>query len=95
MKGKGHRNISTNLGVERGIFENLKRLIAVDDNVVWDPIISGFCLTDGYCIQSGKSEISDYYGEPIFLTPEHVDKLFAMATAKQKSAPRRFFYRNK
>ena len=93
MKGKDHS--SNNLSVERGIFENLKRLIAVDDNVVWDPIISGFCLTDGYCIQSGKSGISDCYGEPIFLTPEHVDKLFAMATAKQKSAPRRFFHRNR
>ncbi len=93
MKGKDHR--CNNLGVERGIFENLKRLIAVDDNIVWDPVTLVFCLTDGYCIQSGKSEIFDCYGESIFLTPEHVDKLFAMATARQKRASRRFFYRNK
>lgn len=95
MKGKGHRSTSNNLGVERGIFENLKRLIAVDDNIVWDPVTLGFCLTDGYCIQSGKSEIFDYYGEPIFLTPEHVNKLFSLADAKQKFAPRRFFHRNR
>lgn len=71
--------------VEKGIFRTLADLIKID-NVVWDPVGAFFSLSCGYSVhkyRAGGGAVYDAYGEELFLTQNHIDKLFAIATAKR------------
>ncbi|MBO4480100.1 MAG: hypothetical protein J5742_00555 [Alphaproteobacteria bacterium] len=84
-----------NLNVERGIFEALLNLIYMDNNIVWDPVGAFFCLTGGYRVQRNGTGGAAYdpYEQEIFLTDSHVNKLFAVATAKRSAGTRGFLGR--
>ncbi len=74
-----------NANVERGFFQTLAELIKID-NIVWDPVGAFFSLSCGYSVykfRAGGGAVYDPYGEEIFLTQPHIDKLFAIATAKK------------
>ena len=71
--------------VEKGIFKVLADLIKID-NIVWDPVGAFFSLSCGYSIHkysAGGGAVYDQYGDELFLTQKHIDKLFAIATAKR------------
>ncbi len=79
------QNGKYNANVERGIFESLADLVRVD-NIIWDPVGAFFSLASGYSVykfRAGGGAVYDPYGEEIFLTQSHIDKLFAIATAKK------------
>ena len=74
-----------NANVERGIFEGLADLVRLD-NIIWDPVGAFFYLACGYSVykfRAGGGAVYDPNGEEIFLTNAHIDKLFAIATAKK------------
>lgn len=80
-----------NANVEKGIFNVLADLIKID-NIVWDPVGAFFSLSCGYSVhkyRAGGGAVYDSDGAEIFLTQNHIDKLFAMATAKRNGRTRR------
>ena len=71
--------------VEKGIFRTLADLIKID-NVVWDPVGAFFSLSCGYSVhkyRAGGGAVYDPYGEELFLTQNHIDKLFTIAMSKR------------
>ena len=76
---------SFDANVEKGIFRTLADLIKID-NIVWDPVGAFFSLSCGYNIhkyRAGGGAVYDPYGEELFLTQNHIDRLFAIATARK------------
>ena len=76
-----------NANVERGIFQTLSELIKLD-KVVWDPVGAFFSLSCGYSVhkyRAGGGAVYDPHGEEIFLTQNHIDRLFAIATARKNN----------
>lgn len=74
-----------NVNVERGFFQTLAELIKID-NIVWDPVGAFFSLSCGYSVhkyRAGGGAVYDPYGEEIFMTQNHINKLFAIAAAKK------------
>ena len=80
-----------NANVEKGIFQVLADLIKIDD-IVWDPVGAFFSLSCGYtvCKYNIGGAVYDSDGAELFLTQNHIDKLFAMAIAKKSGRARRF-----
>ncbi len=79
-----------NANVEKGIFNVLADLIKID-KIVWDPVGAFFSLSCGYSVhkyRAGGGAVYDPDGAEIFLTQNHIDKLFAMATAKKNGRAR-------
>ena len=73
-----------NANVEKGIFQALADLIKIDD-MVWDPVGAIFSLSCGYtvCKYNIGGAVYDSDGAELFLTQNHIDKLFAMAIEKR------------
>ena len=80
-----------NANVERGVFNVLRDLINLDNNIAWDPVGAFFSLSGGYSVYMYNNEIGavyDPYGEELFLTNAHIQKLFALARAKKLARAR-------
>lgn len=76
--------------VEKGIFKVLADLIEID-KPVWDPVGAFFYLSCGYSIhkyKAGGGAVYDPDGAEIFLTQNHIDRLFTMATEKKNGHSR-------
>ena len=79
-----------NKNVEMGIFKVLMELIKLD-KPVWDPVGAFFSLSCGYSIHkysAGGGAVYDADGAEIFLTQNHIDRLFAVATEKKNGRTR-------
>ena len=77
--------------VEQGMFLALADLIRLDNNLIWDPIKTFFCLTGGYQIhkyKSGGGAVFDSDNQEIFLTQKHIDELFQIAHARGREITR-------
>jgi len=86
----GQRHNDFNANVERGIFRTLAELVKLD-KIVWDPVGAFFSLSCGYSVhkyRAGGGAVYDPYGEELFLTQNHIDKLFAIANAKKRGHSR-------
>ena len=80
-----------NANVERGVFNALSDLIKLDNNIAWDPVGAFFSLSGGYSVymyNNGIGAVYDPYGEELFLTNAHIQKLFALARAKKLARAR-------
>lgn len=81
----GRQREKFDMNIERGIFQTLSELIKID-KPIWDPVGAFFSLSCGYSIhkyRAGGGAVYDPYGEEIFLTQNHINKLFAIAMAKK------------
>ena len=86
--GRQRNDFDTN--VERGVFQTLAELIKLD-KIVWDPVGAFFSLSCGYSVhkyRAGGGAVYDPYGEELFLTQNHINALFAIATAKKNGRDR-------
>ena len=86
----GRQRNGFNANVERGIFRTLVELIKLD-KIVWDPVGAFFSLSCGYSVhkyRAGGGAVYDPYGEELFLTQNHINALFAIATAKKNGRDR-------
>lgn len=84
-------NSGYNTNVERGVFNALSDLIKLDNNIAWDPVGAFFSLSGGYSVymyNNGIGAVYDPYGEELFLTNAHIQKLFALAHAKKLARAR-------
>lgn len=80
------KNSGYNANVERGIFNVLSNLIKLDNNIIWDPVGAFFYLSGGYSVYMYNNEngaVYDPYGEELFLTNAHIQKLFSLAREKK------------
>ncbi|MBO4683555.1 MAG: hypothetical protein J5611_03195 [Alphaproteobacteria bacterium] len=71
--------------VENGLFKVLSDLIKID-NIVWDPVGAFFYFSCGWRVhkyRGGGGAVYDSDDTEIFLTQNHIDRLFAMATEKK------------
>ena len=86
-----------NKNVEMGIFKVLMELIKLD-KPVWDPVGAFFSLSCGYSIHkysAGGGAVYDPDGAEIFLTQNHIDRLFAVATEKKNRRMRGLLHRGR
>lgn len=86
----GRQHGGFNANVEKGIFDILAELIKLD-KIVWNPVGAFFSLSCGYSVykyRTGGGAVYDPYGEELFLTQNHIDRLFAIATAKKNGRNR-------
>jgi len=76
--------------VERGMFLALADLIKIETNLVWDPLKAFFILTGGYQVHKYNTGgvVLDQDGQEIFLTDNHIDALFRIATMRAKQLSR-------
>ena len=88
IENTGNQTNKYDLNVERGMFRVLRDLIELDTNIIWDPVGAFFSMSCGYSVHkynAGGGAVYDPDGAEIFLTQNHINMLFAIATTKTRT----------